>query len=378
MLKDLVLTLERAEVEVPNVPYSGMVSEGVGYINLTTFTQQAADNISEALVRLKKGHSNLRGLILDLRGNGGGLLNEAVNIINIFVPKGLAVVSMRGKVAEWDKLFTTLSEPVDDTLAVVILVDKMSASASEVVSGSLQDLDRAVVMGQRTYGKGLVQNTKEVGYGAQVKLTTAKYYIPSGRCIQSVRYKDGEPVDIPDAERAQFRTRNGRLVLDGGGIKPDVVLAHDTPTVLVRALMEQHLIFDYVTRWAKSRPSIDSVEVFSFNAWDDFLEYTRERGFKYETKSEQTMRALRNSCRGEGYAVEAELARVDDRLRQEKLGDFERSRSQIIHEIEQEIVGRYYFHRGKVRKRLVNDSGVSAAVALINDMERYKALLSGN
>ncbi|MCC6281509.1 MAG: S41 family peptidase, partial [Saprospiraceae bacterium] len=212
--KDLNITLERGEVNVPNVPHSGIVADGVGYINLTTFSQDAGQNVGDALNKLKEKNPNLKGVILDLRGNGGGLLNEAINLVNVFVPKGEFVSSTKGKVPEWDISLKTQHAPIDKDIPVVVLLDSHSASASEVTSGALQDMDRAVIMGQRSYGKGLVQNTKELGYNARIKLTTAKYYIPSGRCIQSVRYKNGEPVDIPEAERAQFKTRNGRIVLD--------------------------------------------------------------------------------------------------------------------------------------------------------------------
>ncbi len=214
--KDVRVTLERGEILTQNVPHSGIVADGIGYIYLTTFTQDAGENVANALKDLKSKHPDLKGVIFDLRDNGGGLLHEAVNVCNVFVPRGELISSTKGKVPEWDRSYKTSHTPVDENIPVVVLINKMSASASEIVSGSLQDLDRAVLLGQRSYGKGLVQNTKDVGYNAKIKLTTAKYYIPSGRCIQSARYKNGQPVDIPDSERAVFKTRNGRRVLDGG------------------------------------------------------------------------------------------------------------------------------------------------------------------
>ncbi|MFM8490136.1 MAG: S41 family peptidase, partial [Bacteroidota bacterium] len=204
--KEIKITLERGEVIIPNVPHSGLVSENIGYVNLTTFTQNAGGNVAEAVIKMKEKNPGLKGVILDLRENGGGLLNEAIDLVNVFVPKGELVASTKGKVPEWDISLRTQGPPVDKDIPVVVLVNRHSASASEVTSGALQDLDRAVVMGQLTYGKGLVQNTKDVGYNARIKLTTAKYYIPSGRCIQATRYKDGVPVDIPESERAVFKT----------------------------------------------------------------------------------------------------------------------------------------------------------------------------
>ncbi|HND89785.1 MAG TPA: S41 family peptidase, partial [Saprospiraceae bacterium] len=375
--KDLKIKVQREEINVENVPHSGLVAAGIGYVNLTTFTQDAGPNVANALQELKKKHSDLHGVILDLRGNGGGLLSEAVNLVNVFVPKDEFVVSTKGKVPEWDNSFKTLTGAVDEKIPVVVLIDKKSASASEIVSGALQDLDRAVIMGQRSYGKGLVQNTKDIGYNARIKLTTAKYYIPSGRCIQSTRYLRGEPVEIPDNERAQFKTRNGRTVLDGGGIKPDVLLPHDTASGAVRALLDQHIIFDYATQFAAKHPKIDSVEVFEFSDYDDFARYAQSRNFDYQSASEKKIAELREAASRENFALAADLQAIEAKIKAEKKNEMARYRDRILHEIEQEIVGRYYFHRGKVRKNLVNDPEVKEAVKLINDTARYQALLSG-
>lgn len=375
--KDLKITLERAEVNIPNVPHYGLVAEGIGYINLTTYSDGASLNISNALGELKKKHPGLKGVILDLRDNGGGLLHEAVSIVNIFVPQGELVASTRGKVPEWDLNLRTQASPLDKDIPLVVLMNKMSASASEVTAGALQDLDRAVIMGQRSYGKGLVQNTKELGYNARIKLTTAKYYVPSGRCIQSVRYKDGEPVDIPEAERAQFKTRNGRVVLDGGGIKPDVILPHDTATGVVKALLEQHVIFDYATKFAQNRPSIDSIEIFEFTDFDDFTRFVQARNFDYETRSEKKLAELRDIAARENWPLDGEIKTLEEKIKAEKRGEIARQRERILHEIEQEIVGRYYFQRGKVRKNLVNDPEVKEAVKLLNYPARYQSILSG-
>lgn len=375
--KDLKISLEREEVDVPNVPHFGIVAENIGYANLTTYTRDAAANVSHALEDLKKKNPGLKGFILDLRGNGGGLLNEAVNLVNVFVPRGEFVVSTKGKVPEWDNMFRTLNNPLDKDIAVVVLVDKGSASASEVTSGALQDLDRAVIMGQRSYGKGLVQNMKDIGYNAKVKLTTAKYYVPSGRCIQAVRYKNGEPVDIPESERAQFKTRNGRIVYDGGGIKPDVVLPHDTATGVVKALLDQNIIFDYVTQFALRNKSIDSVEVFAFTDWDDFNRFVQSKNFDYETVTEKKLKELTAIASSENLPLSPDIQALENKIKAEKKGELVKNKARILHEIEQEIVGRYYFQRGKVRKNLKNDPEVDEAVRLLNDTARYQAILAG-
>ena len=375
--KDLKITLERGEVNIPNVPHSGLVSDGIGYINLTTYTENAAQNVADALVKLKQKNPGLKGVILDLRSNGGGLLNEAVNLVNVFVPKGELVASTRGKVPEWDLSLRTQGSPVDKDIPLVVLMNKMSASASEVTAGAIQDLDRGVVMGQKSYGKGLVQNTKELGYNARIKLTTAKYYVPSGRCIQSVRYKDGEPVDIPEAERAQFKTRNGRTVLDGGGIKPDVLLPHDTAMGVVKALLDQNIVFDYATQFAQKRPSIDSIEIFEFTDFDDFSKFVASKNFSYQTLSESKLAELRETALRENWPLETEIQSLESKIKTEKKGEMVKQRDRILHEIEQEIVGRYYFQRGKVRKNLVNDPEVKEAVKLLNDSARYNGILSG-
>ena len=237
---EIRVSLLRDEVKVPNVPFYSMVSDDIGYLTLTTFTRDAGRNVGDALKKLKEENPNLQGVIFDLRGNGGGLLTEAVNVSNVFIPKGEMVVSTKGKVIDWDRSFKTLNNPIDREIPLAVLIDKGSASASEIVSGVLQDLDRGVLVGQRSYGKGLVQNTRDVGYNSRVKMTTAKYYIPSGRCIQGVEYKNGEPVNIPDSLRAEFTTRNGRQVLDGGGVKPDLALESPNDISIIKSLLKEN------------------------------------------------------------------------------------------------------------------------------------------
>jgi carboxyl-terminal processing protease len=375
--KDVRISLERAEIESKNVPHSGMVAEGVGYVYLTTFTRDAGQNVAEALRKLKTQHPNLKGVVLDLRQNGGGLLDEAVKLSNVFINRGELIVSTKGKVPEWDRSFSTSEASVDTDIPVAVLIDNHSASASEIVSGAIQDLDRGVLIGQRSYGKGLVQNQKDIGYNARIKLTTAKYYIPSGRCIQAVRYKNGEPVDIPEAERAPFKTRNGRTVLDGGGVKPDVLIPVDTPSGITRALLEQNTIFNYVTEWAIKHPAIDSAEAFKFQEWPSFAEYVKQSGFQFETEAEKQLKALQTAAEKDQISLSAEINAVQTRIQIQKAGALEAQKNRIIREIESEIVGRYYFQSGKVRKSLVNDPYVEEAVKLFNDPARYRSILKG-
>ncbi|MBK8969249.1 MAG: S41 family peptidase [Saprospiraceae bacterium] len=375
--KNQRVTLERGEIESQNVPHAGIVDQGIGYIYLSTFTHAAGENVANALQELKRKNPDLKGVILDLRENGGGLLNEAVNVANVFLPKGEFIVSTKGKVPEWDRSFKTLHSPIDKEIPVVVLINKMSASASEIVCGSIQDTDRGVLMGQRSYGKGLVQNTKDVGYNAKIKLTTAKYYIPSGRCIQAVRYKNGEPVHIPDSERAAFKTRNGRRVLDGGGVAPDVTLPVDTATGIVRALLDQNIIFDYATEWMLKQPEIDSIETFEFTGWDDFNRFVQSKNFEYESASEKKLKELSTLATSENFAIGADIQAMENKIKAEKKGEMLKNKARIVHEIEQELVGRVFFQRGKVRKSLKNDPEVDAAVKLLNDQTKYKSILAG-
>lgn len=375
--KPFVLELTRAEVNIPNVPYSGIVGDHVGYIVLTTFTQEAAANISRALGDLKAKDPQLKGLILDLRDNGGGLLNEAVDICNLFLPKGEVVVSTRGKTADGDRVYKTTKSAQDEKLPLVVLINAKSASASEIVSGTIQDLDRGVLMGQLSYGKGLVQHTKEIGYNARLKYTTSKYYIPSGRCIQAVRYKNGEPEHIPDSERARFKTRNGREVLDGGGVKPDIALDAPGQHPLIKALQEQGMLFDYVTRWCLKHESIAGPESFRFTDWDDLTRYLAERKFSYRTASEEALDKLRAEAAKEKLdkSIEQEAAALEQRIAQWRQASLESQRAAIVSLVEEDIIGRYHFEKGRKQLALRNDPEIAEAVKLLNDPVRYAKIL---
>jgi carboxyl-terminal processing protease len=293
------IKLIRGGMDGKNVPYSGMVDDGIGYISLTTFSRDAGRNVANALRDLKTASPDLKGVILDLRGNGGGLLREAINVCNVFIPANETVVTTRSKVVESDQEFKTRNEVVDQNIHLVILIDQNSASASEIVSGVMQDLDRGVLIGQLSYGKGLVQNTFDIGYNAKIKLTTSKYYIPSGRCIQSVEYKNGERVHIPDDKRAKFKTRAGRTVLDGGGVQPDVPMEAEQRPLIVQKLQDQDLIFNYVTQYCINRDSINPLESFHYTDFTSFTQYLAKNDFKFETKTDELITSLKDAAKEE-------------------------------------------------------------------------------
>ena len=374
--RNLKINLVRDQVHVPSVPYYGMVTPEVGYVALTVFTRNAGRDVGDAIRTLKAENPGMQSLIFDLRGNPGGLLAEAVNISNLFIPKGELVVTTKGKVRDWDRSFKTLNQPFDEEMPLVVLINNKSASASEIVSGVLQDLDRGVLMGQQSYGKGLVQNTRDVGYNSRVKLTTAKYYIPSGRCIQSVRYEDGEPVNIPDEERATFYTRNGRTVLDGGGVKPDVFIEPVTDREVIQALMDQHMIFHFATQYVLDNPAIEDVEDFRFNDFPQFLSFLQGRNFSFETDSEIHLKEVRASATEENYDLTAEIDGLLAAIQQAKTDELNDNKETILDLIEKEIASRYGYEKGRLQIGVRNDPEVAEAVKLLGDSARYQSLLS--
>lgn len=372
------LKLNRSQVNVPNVPYTGMVSDDIGYISLTTFTQNAGKNIASALRDLKK-NDELKGVILDLRSNGGGLLSEAINICNIFVPMDQEVVSTKGKVIDRDQSYKTRNPPIDLNIPLTVLINKTSASASEIVSGVMQDLDRGVLIGQRSYGKGLVQNTRKLGYNSSVKITTSKYYIPSGRCIQSVEYADGEPIDIPDDKRAKFKTRNGRPVLDGGGVTPDIKIEEALQPDILKSLNAQNMIFKYVTDYTLKHDSIASASHFKFNDYEGFKAFLKKNDFKFDLASETALDELKkNSLENiSDPKIEADIKALEMSLTNAKADDLEEYKDLILKEIEKDIVVRYHFQSGRIKYGLQNDVEIEEAIAVLRDKTRYQNILQG-
>ena len=375
--KENAISVTRGEVDVPNVPYSGMVSDKIGYINLTIFTDQAGAHVASALQSLKKEHPEMSGLILDLRDNGGGLLREAVNVCNVFIPKNELVVTTKGKVKEWDRAFKTLQSGVDEKIPLTILVDKGTASASEIVSGVIQDYDRGVVIGQRSYGKGLVQNTRPIGYNSQVKLTTAKYYVPSGRCIQAVEYENGEPKNIPDSLRAEFKTRAGRKVLDGGGIRPDVFIDASSGSETLNQLIQQDIIFKYCSEFKVKHKEIKAIKEFKFDAYDEFKKYVTSSGFKYKSPVQKVFSELKELAASQSDLknLSIDVDALANKYKENIPDLLEQSKSLIIKQIEKEIIPRYYLQKGKIEKSLQVDEEIQVAISLLNNPDKYQSYL---
>ena len=378
--KKFDVSLKRSQVSIPNVPYAGFVSDDVGYVVLTTFTADAAKNIRREITRLKNENKQMKGVILDLRNNGGGLLREAIAVSNIFIPQNKEIVSVRSKVKERDVSYKTKGTPLDLEIPLVVLINKKSASASEIVSGVIQDLDRGVIMGQRSYGKGLVQNTMEVGYNSRVKVTTSKYYIPSGRCIQSVEYEDGEPVDIPDAKRAKFKTMGGRSVLDGGGVTPDVFLeTQDLPTVLEQ-LTEQKILFQYINKIESSfQQDSATLEEIVFTDYAAFTAFVKNSEFEYASKNGELLEQIKeNLIKDEQSALLSEVESLEQKILSEQDNALMTHQSKIIAAIEEGLATRNHFQKGKFFQKLKNDEEIEEAITIITNPAKYKQILGSN
>ncbi|BDS12572.1 S41 family peptidase [Aureispira anguillae] len=372
------LVIERTKVTKKNVPYYGMVDDETGYIVLTTFSQRAGANVQDAFQALQEEY-NPKQVILDLRDNGGGFLIEAVNICNIFLNKGNEIVYTKAKIPEWDRSFKTLNAPIDIDIPLIVLMNGRSASASEIVAGALQDLDRAVLLGRNSFGKGLVQNTKDIGYSSKVKLTTAKYYIPSGRCVQALDYKDGVPVKVADSLRQEFETKNGRKVYDGKGLEPDYEIEESPKSVLLEALMKNHVIFDYANIYREEYDSIITAKEFELtdDELEEFVKYATKSWMEHTTKTEKAIAKLEKRSKKEGtyqqLAEQFKNARL--KIEKEKKASFEKHKTEVKQQLEQEIVGRYYYMTGQVENRLARDQDVAEAIKLFNNKERFDKLL---
>ena len=377
-------TITREIIKIDNIPYYGMVDQHTGYIKLTGFTQNAAKEMRQAFTKLKEGN-DLQGIIIDLRGNGGGLLNEAVDIANLFVDRGQEIVSTKGKMTDKNHSHMTMSPPVDLNIPLVVLVDHSSASASEILAGAMQDLDRGVIVGQRTFGKGLVQNVVPLSYNAQMKITVAKYYIPSGRCIQAIDYahkmKDGSFGKIPDSLIRAFKTKNGRTVYDGGGLNPDLLTKPRHFSNLALALYGKYLIFDFATSYARQHATIPTANLFEINdsLYNSFINYIKGKDYTYTTKSERALEQLKSESLKENYfdAITEEYGHLKSRMDKDKQEDLKKYDDQIRELLKMEIVTRYYFQKGKIEAALKHDPELADAIAVIKDTDKYSAILSG-
>ncbi len=382
--KDTTLALTREQIKIPNVPYYGMVSNDIGYIRLTQFSPNAANDVRNAFISLKENH-NIKGVILDLRNNGGGLLNEAVKIANIFVKKGQTIVKTKGKLLSNDMDYKTPGPALDRKIPLAILVNGNTASASEIVSGSMQDLDRGVIIGQRTFGKGLVQNTVPIPYGGKLKITIAKYYIPSGRCIQAIDYfdrnKNGRPVRVPDSLTHAFKTADGRIVRDGGGIEPDIVMKPVVFSQVSADLYAQNYIFDFANEFCLHHKSIAPATQFriSDTTFNQFKKFVRNKGFSYKTETGMLIKKLQQSAKREDYlkALKPMIDSLQVDLKKEKKQDLNKHKKQIDEMLRVEIATRFYYQKGKTASALINDKEVSKAVSVLNNKKLYDSILAG-
>ena len=382
--EELTKIVKREKISIPAVPYYGMLDENTGYIRFTTFTQNCIAEVREALLDLKD-KQGAQDLILDLRSNPGGLVNEAVEIVNLFVKPGQEVVSTKGRARQFDAVFRTTKSPVAPDMPVIVLINRGSASASEIVAGALQDLDRGIIVGERSYGKGLVQVVRPLSYKAKVKITTAKYYIPSGRCIQAVDFshpnEDGSVGQIPDSLTKTFKTRNGRLVKDGGGIIPDISVPSDMLNHFTSELFVQNMVFDYATEyyWSHHQPPVlDSLKLTDSDI-SRFGELLVEKNFYYKTSSEKLLGELVRVAKSEElYDDNSEtIEKLKTGLSHSLERDMETYEKDVIELIESELAGRYFYDSGMVRYSLTRDSQVSAAIGIAGDRARYASLLKG-
>ncbi|MCK4629941.1 MAG: S41 family peptidase [Bacteroidales bacterium] len=379
------VTLIRKKIHVTGVPYYGMLNENIGYIRLSNFTQDCFKDVKNALSDLKKTYS-LKSLILDLRGNPGGLLIEAVNVSNLFVDKGQEIVSTRGKVKQFDEIYRARNLPVDTQTPLVVLVDRGSASASEIVAGALQDIDRAVIVGTRTFGKGLVQTTRPLSYNSRLKVTTAKYYIPSGRCIQALDYsnrnEDGSVGHIPDSLISEYKTKNGRLVYDGGGISPDIEIKKDNYSQLTIELFTGFLFFDFSTRYYLTHDSLLPPGDFKLtdDIYLDFIAFVKEQNFNYKTKTEQVLRTLEKTAKKEKYyqLSENEFTALSKRLSHDLEQDMNTFSKEIKILLEEFIVDRYYYRSGMIQSSLAYDKQIEKACELLEGKNIYTAILNSS
>lgn len=376
-------TLKREQITVGNVPYYGMVSPVIGFIKISNFTINAHVEVKNALVALK--NQGAKGIILDLRGNPGGLLIEAVDITNLFIDKGQEIVRTKGKVKQWDNIYRTPNAATDPTIPLVVLVNHNSASASEIVAGALQDLDRAVIIGHKTFGKGLVQTTRELSYNTKLKVTTAKYYIPSGRCIQALDYShrdaEGKADYIADTLIREFSTKTGRKVYDGGGIKPDITIKNDPISRIVLNLYSRNYLFNYATLYLQKYDALESPSKFKFTDDDfaDFSSFLKKSDFDYQTETEEALSKLKKIAEKEkfGETSKAEFTALEEKLKHDKAIDLQNNKQEITDILKEEIISRVYYQRGRIEVSLQSDPFVLQALEVLKNPNQYSKILVG-
>jgi carboxyl-terminal processing protease len=380
--KPLEIEIVREKISIDPIPYYGMLDNNTGYIRLTNFTRDCSEKVKKAMLELKDEHKAEK-LILDLRGNPGGLLVESVNLCNLFISKDQEVVSTRGKVSQWDKTYKTSGIPVDTTMHIAVLVGRGSASASEIVAGTIQDLDRGVIIGNRTFGKGLVQTTRDLSYNAKLKVTTAKYYIPSGRCIQALDYthrnEDGSVGHVPDSLISEFETRNGRKVYDGGGINPDITVENETLSNLSINLITQFKIFDFATKFKAENKSIPEVENFDITdeIYNDFIFYVENSDFTYSSETQKILEKLKKQAEEEKYLelAKEQFTALENSLNLDLDRDLELFRNEISTLLKSELISRYYFQKGSTKASLDDDPTIKKALEVLNTPDKYNNIL---
>jgi len=375
--------LTREDIKLSDVPYAGLLDDKTGYIALNSFTQTAAEEVKKAFKDLKS--DGMEVLVFDLRGNGGGLLQQAVEIVNFFVDKGQMVVSTKGKMSNWDREYNASKDPLDKDIPVIVLIDESSASASEIVAGSLQDLDRALVIGQKSFGKGLVQQSIPLSYNTQLKVTVAKYYIPSGRCIQKIDYANkvnGKAAEIPDSLAAEFKTKNGRVIYDAGGISPDLSISERKFSDIALSLMGKSHVFDFATEFRNRVDSIPPADQFEVTdeIYEEFKSFLEGKDYAYKTDSERLLEELEEATKEEKYFddVEEVYKTLEDKIFKSKEADLNTFSDEIKELIENEIISRYYYQKGRVESSLKYDPEVRKALEITQDLDQYYSKLSSD
>ena len=372
---------DREKVTINSVSYSDFINNNIGYVKLRSFTRGCAEQLRKSIVELDN-KEDLKGLILDLRSNPGGLLNESVDIANLFIDKGELIVSTKGKISSWDKEYIAKKSPIFKNLPLVVLINNTSASASEIVSGSIQDLDRGVIIGKKSFGKGLVQQTRKLPYNSELKLTVAKYYIPSGRCIQAIDYsnrnEDGSVGVIADSLLTEFRTRSGRKVYDGGGITPDIITAENYPVNLIKSLVKERLFFDFATDFRINNDQLSYDFILTEQDFSDFIYFLSDKKYEYITKTESAIEKLKEKSKTENYFIEIEdeLNLLLTKYYESKKDDLNKNKQTIKEILTSEIMSRYYYQKGRIKASLNFDQDVKKAIEILENEKEYNALLN--
>lgn len=379
--KTLTFNIVREEIKLPNIPYFGMLDQQVGYLKLDQFTDKAGSEVREAFMKLKE--EGMKYFILDLRNNGGGLEGEAVKIMNLFVDKGITIVENKGKIPEQQHVFKTVANPVDKDIPIVVLVNEHSASASEIVSGAFQDLDRAVIVGKKSYGKGLVQNILPLDYNTSLKITVAKYYIPSGRCVQNIDYFDNDSAKaakIPDSLAVAFKTKNGRTVYDKGGVEPDVLTEDSLLSDILFALVTNNLVFDFANDYRAKHESIPPADKFKIDdeLYAEFVDFLKDKDYSYKSETEEVLEKLKKSAEDEKLfaSIEPYYNQLIDKLKAEKKNDLQKYKGEICNYLASEIAVRYYYQKGRIMNMLNEDPDIAMAKSVLLDTKRYNSILS--